>query len=515
MGSRAAAILLLVLHAAVLAGALISSLAPLAAVSSDPRTTTPAPWLDLIKDVPRWQALLGNTLVVVAVAVAVSLAVGTALAAVVFRIDARFRGLMVPLLFLAAAFPFYLSSAAVLAVIGIEPWRGAPLAAGLVHAVAHLPVATLVIGVALRSVHPDLEETAMIDGAGTLRTLLSVTLPVASGGLVAAMVIVALWASTEYLVSDMLLLRTFAEEVYTQYALQPRTAALVCVPQALFFAAALVALRRRFLGTEPFTADESPCERPRRLAAGRGRTPLSLAAGAAVLALAMNPIVSMAVPVRTVNRFVFHARSFVPEILTSLGAAAAAAVLTTFVAVGLAWFLVRRRHWRRFLVASVVILLAVPAPVLGMGMIRVFNHGGPLRYVYDSPAILVLAYTFRFLPLATILLVPAVRAIPEERELAAKMDGCGAVGVWRHILWPACAPTAVATLFAVMVLSIGELPCSLLVTPPGVETIGARFFGLLHTGFEADLAALGLCAVAAVAAPWILLTRLLRRRLFA
>jgi len=158
-------------------------------------------------------------------------------------------------------------------------------------------------------------------------------------------------------------------------------------------------------------------------------------------------------------------------------------------------------------------MLAIPAPVLGMGLIAVFNRDGPLGYVYGSPGMLVLAYTFRFLPVAGILLIPAVRAIPLECELSAKVDGCGGVATWWHIVWPLCLPQALLVVFAVAALSFGELPCSLLVTPPGYDTVGKRFFDLIHMGLYPDVAVLGLWSVAAVWEPWAGITWLLRRRL--
>lgn len=124
------------------------------------------------------------------------------------------------------------------------------------------------------------------------------------------------------------------------------------------------------------------------------------------------------------------------------------------------------------------------------------------------------AYIVRFLPIAVILLIPAVRAIPIECEQAAKLDGCGLFAMWSRIIWPQCIPTALAAMFIVMVLSIGELPCSLLVTPPGYTTVGARFFSLIHYGLYPDAAMLCLLSIGSVLLPWLGLLLLWGKRLF-
>ncbi len=516
MASRTIGILLFLVHAGVVLASLAGPAVILVGTFRDDGRISPAAWRNVFGDLPRWAALLRNTAVVSGVAVAACMAAGAAFAAIVFKTDIRLRAAAAALLLLAAAIPLYVVNGSLLSVIGVQAAKDSAAVAGLIHAVAHLPIAVLIIGAALRSVSSDLEETAMVEGAGAVRTVLSVSLRMAGSGLIAALVLVTLWTTTDYSVSDVLLVRTFAEEVYTQYQLcgRPQEPALVSVPQIVLFAGLLWALRRGFLGGDPADDGALVVGARRRFRAGSWRIPLTLVAVPTALTLAVMPILSLAARVPTAQDFGRIAWGFGPEIATSLATGFAAAVLVAVLGVGLAWYAVRRPRWRGLISAYVILMLAVPAPVLGMGMILLFNRHGLPGLVYDSPLILVLAYTFRFLPVAVILLIPAVRAVPAECELSARADGCGGVGIWWHILWPLCLPTALVVLFAVMVLSVGELPCSLLVTPPGYNTVGARFFSLIHYGLYPDAATLCLVSIAAVLIPWGGLTWLLRKRLF-
>ena len=255
--------------------------------------------------------------------------------------------------------------------------------------------------------------------------------------------------------------------------------------------------------------------RTREFKAGRWRVPLSIVAGAAALALAVTPIAALAPRLGRGSELARMAWSFGEEIRVSMAASLAAGVISAGLGVGLAWYIVRRRRWRTMVAAYVVLMLAVPAPILGIGMIRLFNRPGLGGYIYDRPAILVVAYVFRFLPIAVLLLIPAVRAIPVECELAAKVDGCGTLATWSRIVWPLCLPGALVATFVVMVLSLGELPCSLLLAPPGYVTVGARFFSLIHYGLYPDAAMLCLLSMGTVVLPWLALLVLLRRRLVA
>jgi len=505
--------LLFLCHAAAVVAAVAGPVLVLADTLNRDGHITFAAWRSAFSDLPRWSTLLGNTAVVAGVAALACIPAGIVLAVALFRTDLRFRLAGIVLLLLTAAIPLFIVSGAVFSIIGKDRWLGMAPVVGLVHAVVHLPIVTLIVGAALRSVSADTEEAALVEGAGPVRTLFSVTLPMAIGGIVASLVVVMLWVTTDYSVSDLVVVRTFAEEVYTLYAVRPHEAALVCVPQIVLFGGLLWYLRSGFLAGCEGEETQVASEEPYRFRVRRHRRLLSVVTATVVLALAATPVATLFARLCDARSLRRYAWLFTGEIQTSIWTSFSAAVLVAVLGLGLAWYAVRRPRWRPVIAAFVVLMLAIPAPVLGMGLIAVFNRDGPLGYVYGSPGMLVLAYTFRFLPVAVILLIPAVRAIPLECELSAKVDGCGGVATWWHIVWPLCLPQALLVVFAVAALSFGELPCSLLVTPPGYDTVGKRFFDLIHMGLYPDVAVLGLWSVAAVLVPWAGITWLLRRRL--
>jgi iron(III) transport system permease protein len=469
-------------------------------------------WRNVFGNWDRWETLLANTGVVAVFALVPACAVGIVFAGLLLRMDVRGRLLGIGLLLFAAAVPLYVVNGAVISIIGLDSLRGSAAAVGLIHAGAHLPIVVIMIGIALRSVPAATEECALADGVGTFQVFFRITLPQAIGGVMAAVIVVLLWVTADYSVSDILMVRTFAEEVYTQYALhgRPQEPALVCLPQIVLLGGLLWALRRFYLtGT-----DASPTAHiTHEFKTGRWRTPLSLVAVALPLAVVTTLLAALVAPLRRAPDAMYVASWFVEEVTTSLIAGAAAGIISAGLGIGLAWYIVRRTRWRLVLAAYVVAMLAIPAPVLGMGMIRLFNRPGLSGWFYDSPAILTAAYVFRFLPIAVILLIPAVRAIPVECELAAKVDGCTELGVCYRIVWPQCTHMALVAVFIVTVLAIGELPCSLLVTPPGFITVGARFFSLVHYGMYPDAAMLCLLSIGSVVLPTAALFLLLKRRL--
>ena len=199
------------------------------------------------------------------------------------------------------------------------------------------------------------------------------------------------------------------------------------------------------------------------------------------------------------------------ELVTSLTTSLAAGVIVSFLGTGIAWYLMRSRVWRPVIIVYLVAALSLPAPLLGVALIGLFNRPGLLGTIYDSPFILILGYILRFLPVGVLFMVAAIRAVPIEAENAAELEGYGRLGVFGKVVFPLCLPKVFVVFLVVTILSIGELPCSLLLTPPGHMTVGARFFSLIHYGLQGESAFLCLLTSCVVSIPFLGLLLLIRQ----
>jgi iron(III) transport system permease protein len=159
----------------------------------------------------------------------------------------------------------------------------------------------------------------------------------------------------------------------------------------------------------------------------------------------------------------------------------------------------------------VATLLALPGPLLGLGLIWALNRPQfPwLTDLYDYSILApCLALALRALPLAVLVLWHALRSVPQETLEAAELDGAG---WWTRLLLIALPQRATALLVAWLVsfaVALGDLAASILVVPPGVVTLSIQIFGKLHYGQEDDvagicLALVGLFAAMAGAVAWL------------
>jgi iron(III) transport system permease protein len=206
------------------------------------------------------------------------------------------------------------------------------------------------------------------------------------------------------------------------------------------------------------------------------------------------------------------ARALRPDLVVSALLASAGATIVTLFGVGFAWALVRAGQPRWAVAVGAVVLLAMPAPVVGIALIGLLDRPGLLGAVYESAAVVVLGYVVRFLPIGVLLLAAAVQRVPREIESAARLDGCDWLGLQRHVYWPAVAFDAAIVWLVIVILSFAEVGTTMLVIPPGWDTAAVRAFTLMHYGVYPDLALLAVLSAAVILVPWLLLVCLLRYR---
>jgi multiple sugar transport system permease protein len=124
---------------------------------------------------------------------------------------------------------------------------------------------------------------------------------------------------------------------------------------------------------------------------------------------------------------------------------------------------------------------------------------GPVRWL-ESPtsamAVAVIASAWRTVPLMALLLLGALRAIPQAQYRAARMDGAGAWSCFRHITIPAVAPTlfVVGVLTVVLALQTIDVLFTLTGGGPGTSTTVVTYYlyknaiGQLSFGYSSAIA---------------------------
>jgi iron(III) transport system permease protein len=482
---------------------------------------------DLLRDngrIARPFRLALETAGLVAATEAIALPFGVLLALFLFRTDASGRRVLLVLISLSAFVPLPLHATAWLGALGnagraqafgIRPILVGRVGAAFVHALAGLPWVVLIVGVGACLVEPELEESALLDYEPG-RVLLRVTLRRAMGAIAAAALAVAVLTAGDMTVTDLLQIRTYAEEAYLQYSLGrgPGGAALVAIPPLVVLGLLILLVGRALERFDPARLVSS-FSRARLWQLSRWRIPtgvfLSAVVGNAV-ALPLYALLWRAGRVggrATLGRLptwsfsgllgtLRYAGDEIREPLTaSLVLTALAASLTVLLAGALAWSSRSSLTWRSVALLTLALTLATPGPVAGMALVVAYRA---LPVIYDSPAMIVMADTQRSLPYALLILWPFLRSFPQEHLHAAALDGLTA---WRQlvrVVIPLSRRALLAGWAIAFAIGLGELPATNLVAPPGTQPMSVVIWGLLHTGVESHLAGVALIMLMVVAA---------------
>lgn len=470
----------------------------------------------------RSRSLLSNTLFLASIVCAMSVPAGAMLAFLLVRTDLPGRRLFACLLGGMLLMPLYLQAGSWQAGFGLDGWyslrsgseawlmgwRGALW----VHILAALPWVTLIIGLGLRFVETELEEQALLDGS-VPQVLWDVTLPRAALSIVAAILWIFVWTAGEMTITDLFQVRTYAEELYTETAVERALgqASLAILPSVAVTAACVLAalwIASRWVPSMPTVVGRPPWV----FQLGRARWPLALLTAFVVFVVVGMPLLNLAwragmrvnlTPegrvrewsmAKTLSMIPFSLRRHRNEMQWSLIVAAASATSVVIVATLLAW---RARSSRIFAGLSALLAalaFAFPGPIVGLAMIAVFNRpDSPVfNFLYDqSIGPLSIAQFIRGFPLALLVMWYALQSISAEMIEHAELDGAP----WWTRLFRIALPQrrgALALAWGIaFALGLGELSAGILVAPPGLTTLTVRIFGLLHYGVEDQVA--GIC----------------------
>ncbi len=479
--------------------------------------------------------LARNTLWLSLGACLISLPCGTLLACAVARTDLPLRRSAWVGLIALLCLPLYLHATAWEAGFGKLGWLslagqslGAPLLRGWIAAiwiqgVWGIPWVALIVAAALQLSEPELEEGALLD-ASLWRVFCTVTLRRAGPGIVVAAIWIALATASEMTVTDLYQIRTLSEELYTGFALSTGGDATCGAGAAVLFTLMLTGLAMATLDAVIVAAAHVP-ERPAFcFPLGRWRWPVAVLVVVALVVLAGVPLSNLVYqagivvqrvddhPVRywSLRRFaellvpwpgtyrVSALWQFSAQFRWTLLIGATAATLSAAIAALLAWW-ARRGGWWAVPAALVAALgLSTMGPLIGLALVWLFTLSDTPWLVWCYSRTIsapVLAATLRAVPLPILICWVAFGTLSSETIEAAALDGAGPLSRWLRIGMGQRRSALILAWLVALVIACGELSATILATPPGLETVPIRVFGLIHAGVSNQVAAVCLTSV--------------------
>jgi iron(III) transport system permease protein len=391
-------------------------------------------------------------------------------------------------------------------------------------------VAFVMIGAVMKSMDPSLEEASQIIGASRLRTMLRVTLPLVTPGVLGAAVFVFAEMLGSFAVALVLgtpnryyVITTAIYQLIQQYP--PRIQVAAAMGTSLFAVMfVMIFIYRRIVTAGSYVTITGKAFRPGVADVGRlryllfGVCVLYLAASVvlpiATLLFASVQKIAVAFPAAdnfTLNNFraamsMNAARS---ALTNSLVLAFATATIGIALMGLLAWLIYRSRLPGAGLIEYVVMFpQAVPRLVFAFGMMWAWLVF-PIP-IYGTLWLLLIAYVTVFLPLGVRTIAGVMLQIDKSLDECAQMCGASWAFRMRTVSIPLLVPGLVAAWLLLFIASVRELGASILLMGPHSKVITPSivesWFGTASE-LTATLALIQTLVVAAAVAVLIIVTR--------
>jgi iron(III) transport system permease protein len=406
--------------------------------------------------------------------------------------------------------------------LGGVPWNLASIPGmGVLGGLAMAPAVMLFCTSSLALMDASLEDAARSAGAGPLRVVRSVTLPLLRPAIVYS-VLLTFVGGLEMLSIPLVFGWPSGLEFFTTFLLretmgqaEPDYGMLGAAALALLaMVALLVLLQQKLLAQrQRFVTVRGKSQRPKPIDIGRWRWALFAAfmlyltftVVLPMLALVLRSFVQYLTPLMSPWEFLtldYYRTLWEQDIYTrSIGnslvvATIGAAVCTALIALVTA--VVQRSDFRfgRQLEMLTMFPRAVPGMVAGIGFLWVVLWVPGLNLLHGTLAIMIIAFTMRDLPTAYATVAPSFLQIGREIDQSARVSGAS---WWRTVLSivvPIARPALIACYLIVFIAFIKEYASAVFLYAPGNEIIGTTMLSTWAKGEVGPVAALSVVQLA-------------------
>ena len=377
------------------------------------------------------------------------------------------------------------------------------------------------------------EEAARVSGAGRLRLLYSVILPLQRPALLAALLLVVIMSAGDFIIPSTIglkariyLLSSLIWQNSSSFPPQPGLAAAQSLLLVVVGLLCILLQRRALSRGARFTILGGKGSGVTTFPLGKLRYPLAVLALVFALCSSVFPLLavgSMAfmkywapAALRPANltlgnfKYVlFDYPQVWPSVQHSLLLALLGASACVGLAIALAWYVIRMRGRFAALVEYAMVLpLGVPGIALGVGILSlwILVPGG----IYGTLWIMLLAFVTAHIPVAMQFVGSALHRIHTDLEDASRMSGQAWLDTIRRIDLPLMRPALIGSWLLMYVVILREISLVILLYNPGTVVLSVGLMDVWSSGFYPQLAVYSLLLMVLGLVPVALLWKFAR-----
>ena len=388
----------------------------------------------------------------------------------------------------------------------------------LVEGLLDMPIAYLIIAPAMASFDGALEESSKVSGAGTIRTLGRITLPVLRPAILAAFILCIVRALASFAVPSVLGMRgnisVLATHIYRMIStgFQPDFGqAAAAGVSVLAVSVTLIYLYRYFTRSgERFVTVAGRGYKPTLIQLKKAKIPIFLVLMALVFVLIVLPVLTLLYISLVPYSMVPSARAFsmmdfrhwnhvmqdplsLTSLRNSLFLGVVGASLGVLLSVFVAYIIVKvRTKASGFLESLSFLSFSFPGIVIGVGFMWFFVRT-PLHATIWA---LLIGFIATYLPYGVRPLSSAFIQIHSHLEESSLVAGASWLTTFRRIILPLLVPGMVSGWVLMAAMFIRELSLSVVLSRPGSEVLAVQILRFSEDGQWGRLSALGIIMIA-------------------
>lgn len=384
----------------------------------------------------------------------------------------------------------------------------------IVHVLTFFPIAMLITGSALTSVHTSIEEAGLVI-TSFKQMVIKILIPLIKHAITLSFILVLLFSLTDFSVPAFFGIRTFTTEIFTQFAAFYDYQK--AVEQSLFLlliSCSLILLEYKYLAKSPVFAigEKGSVAKYYQLTKGK-----QFIYGSIVLLITL----AIALPVFIlVYQSLSGGKSYFPEAFTLLKGtigrsfflAFCGALVITSVAMHTSYM--EQRMGNRFSGAILLFLFITPSTVLGIAYIYFYNTPAT-TFIYASSIIIIIGYAGRFGFIAHKIVSNGLKQTPTSMEDVAALMGINGYRQYIKIVIPLLIPSLLTAFLLSFILCLSELGTTIMVYPPGTELMPLKVYTIsanAPVALASTMTLINLMVIALVILILYSLSRTIKRR---
>ena len=421
--------------------------------------------------------LMRNTLLLMIGVTLTCALVGLSLAWLLERSNLAGRRLWGVILCLPFAVPAFVSSFTWVSLSASFEGLGGAI---LVMSLSKYPLIFLPVAATLRNLDPALEESARTLGQNRWGVFFKITLPLLWPSLLAGSLLIALHMLVEFGALSIIGLQTFTTAIYQQFELEfsnANAAMLSAVLLVMCLSLLWLELKVRGKGRH-IRIGQGAARHAEQVNLGKWSLPGQLYCLALAVIGSGIPLGMLAYWLIKGSSAAFPLAEIGEALFSSLSLALGGVALCLVLAVPVGLLVVRYKGPLAIWAERLPYLLhALPGLVIALALVYFALHYVPA--LYQTSALLLIAYALLFLPLAQAPIRTALNKAAPQLEEAARTLGATSFTAFCRVTLPIIFPALGAAFALVFLDAMKELTATLLLSPTGLNTLATQVWS--HT----------------------------------